>query len=205
MKIHKMEQRSDEWDLIRSGKVTGSVAKKLVTPTGKRSIQYKSEIGRIIAEHNGWQEPEFVQPTYWMDRGINLEPDARAWFQVETGLRVIECGFIEHDSGMAGFSPDGYVIEDDIIIPVELKTPKPSTHVTWVLEGGLPKDHLGQCHFALAVSEAPYMYFESYCPNTAPMVMKVERSDYTDTMKDALDSFIEELKSAHKKFVGVIQ
>ena len=197
-----MNQRDPEWYEIRSGKITGSVAKKLVTPTGKASVQYKTEIGRIIAEHHGWQEPEFIKPTYWMERGIDLEDESRKWFKVLTGLEVIECGFIEHDNGLAGFSPDGYIMDGDTLIPLELKCPKPSTHVTWFLEGGLPKDHIGQCHFALAITDAPYMYFQSYTPNAPPILIKVERSDYTKTMKSGIVKFADELSGAFSK-IGV--
>ena len=199
MKVFTMEQRTPEWDDVRKGKITGSVAKKLVTPTGKPSIQYKSEIGRIIAERMGWQEPEWLKPTYWMERGIDLEDESRKWFQVETGLKVIECGFIAHDNGLAGFSPDGYIMDGDILIPLELKCPKPSTHVTWFLDGGLPKEHIGQCHFGLAITDAPYMYFQSYTPNAKPVLEKVERSEYTETMKSAIVKFAEELSEAFNK------
>ena len=211
MKVHTMKQHLEdgsanpEWMEVRSGKITGSVAKKLVTPTGKPSVQYKQEIGRIIAEAQGWQFPEFINPTYWMERGISMEEEARNWFQVQTGLKVIECGFIEHDSELAGFSPDGYVMDGDILIPVELKCPKPSTHIMWYLEGGLPKEHIGQCHFGLAVTDAPYMYFQSYCPNAAPVLEKVERTEYTDTMKTAIQTFIGELSEAQERIIGVVE
>lgn len=202
----EMKQRSEEWFEIRAGKITASVASKLVTPAGKASIQYKSEIGRIIAENQGWQEPDFIKPTFWMERGVDMEEEARKWFQVETGLKVTECGFIEHDSGLAGFSPDGYVLDGDLLIPVELKCPKPSTHVKWILEGDeLPKDHKAQCHFALAVSDAPYMWFQSYCPNAKPILVKVERDEYTATMKEAIVKFVGELESAFKIVLGEVQ
>ena len=205
MIIHEMEQRTPEWDEVRAGKITGSVAKKLVTPTGKRSTQYKSEIGRIIAESQGWQPAEFIKPTFWMERGVDIEPEARNWFQIEMGLKVHEVGFMEHDSGLAGFSPDGYVEEEGLIIPVELKCPKPSTHVTWWLEGGLPKEHAGQCHFGLAITDAPYMYFQSYCPNAAPLLEKVEATEYTKLMKEAIGDFIEELAEAQQRIIGVVE
>jgi hypothetical protein len=201
MRIHTMEQRTPEWDAMRAGKITGSVASKLVTPTGKPSAQAKSEIGRIIAESEGWQPPEFLKPTFWMERGVKMEIEARNWFQIETGLKVTECGFIEHDSGLAGFSPDGYIMDGDVLIPVEFKCPKPSTHVTYLLEDGIPKTHIGQCHFGLAITDAPYMYFMSYCPNAAPKLLKVERTDYTDLMKAQIESFVEDLADARELVV----
>ena len=76
-KIHRCEQRSQEWDDLRAGRITASIAKKLVTPTGKASSTYRGEIGRIVAEAMGWQPPEFFQKSYWMERGIDLEPEAR--------------------------------------------------------------------------------------------------------------------------------
>lgn len=204
MIIHTMEQRTEAWDDIRAGKITGSVASKLVTPTGKRSTQAAGEIGRIIAEAQGWQPPEFIKPTFWMERGVDLEDESRNWLQIVLGMKIIQCGFMEHDSGLAGFSPDGYIMDGEQVIPVELKTPKPSTHITWVLQKGLPKVHHAQCHMGMVIADAPYMHFQSYCPNAAPLIERVEWSDYTDTMKTALDEFIVDFEKARELIIGEI-
>jgi putative phage-type endonuclease len=181
--FHHVEQRTAEWDALRRGKLTASSASKLVTPTGKLSTQYKGEIARIVAERMGLQEPEFIHPTYWMERGINLEEEASNWFQVETGLDVEPIGFVEDEDGFVGASPDG-IIRDNI--PLELKCPKPSTHIQWLLDGCVPKEHIAQVHFQMALCEAPYAYFSSYNPEVAPLIVKVEWSDYTDTMVKAI-------------------
>jgi len=77
MIIHDdVEQGTDEWLELRRGKFTASIASKLITPTGRPSKQYKGEIGRIIAESMGWQEPEPFVQTYWMERGTELEAEA---------------------------------------------------------------------------------------------------------------------------------
>jgi hypothetical protein len=178
--------------------MTGSKGKMLVTPTGRKSTQYRGEISRIIAEHKGWQEPELLKPTYWMERGVNLEEEARRWFQVEVG-KTRTIGFIEDDLGMLGFSPD-CLIED---IPVELKCPKPSTHIQWVLAGELPSDHKAQCHFALAITQQPYMWFMSYCPEVEPLLIKVEADNYTATMVSQMGAYETEFKSAYKRITGI--
>lgn len=196
MIIHGMEQRSDEWNAIRAGKITASVASKMVTPTGKPSTQANAHIGRILAEQMGLQEPEDIPMTEWVERGIDIEDEARKWFQVETGLRVKEVGFIESDDGLSGFSPDA-VIQDDLgIIPIELKVPKPSTHIGYLIDGGVPKAYIAQCHFAMVISEAPHMYFMSYCPGLKPHIVKVIRDEYTKCVEVALEKFIKNLNAA---------
>ena len=203
MIIHNCEQRSPEWFLIRSGKMTGSVASKLVTPTGRASTQYRGEISRIIAEHKGWQEPEKIKPTYWMERGINMEAEARRWFEVEVGP-VKECGFAEDNSGMFGFSPDGLAYnETDGTFPLELKCPKPSTHIQHVIGEELPSIYKAQCHFALAVSDAPYMWFMSYSPEIEPLLIQVVRGNYTATMLDQMEKYADEFQTAYKRITGI--
>ena len=207
MIIHNMSQRSDEWNEIRAGKLTASVASKLVTPTGKPSVQYRNEIARIIAEAQGWQEPEEIKPTYWMDRGVDLEKEARAWFQVETGHSVHDIGFIESDDHIVGASPDGIVMLetriDEQVLPIELKCPKPSTHIGWLLAGAeVPKEHIAQVHFQIAVCESDVGYFCSYHPECAPLILEVKRSEYTELMVEMIEKYKDEFKLAWKLITG---
>jgi hypothetical protein len=202
MRVHTMEQRTPEWDAVRAGKITASVASKMVTPTGKPSTQAKPFIGLLLAEQLGLQEPEPIPTTDDMQTGIDQEDESRLWFQVETGLKVFQCGFVESDDGESGFSPDGYVELDDgkicTFIPVELKNPKPSTHIGYLLDGGLPNTYKAQCHFAMVISESEYMYFMSYCPGLPALLVKVERDDYTEQVAAALDAFKSDLAAARK-------
>lgn len=204
--FHFVEQRTAEWDKLRSGKLTASVASKLVTPTGKKSIQYKGEIARILAEIMGLQEPEFIRPTYWMERGINLEKQARAWFEVETNLQVSDIGFVSDDSNLVGASPDGIIIDhtDDgeVHIPLELKCPKPSTHIQYLIDGGVPSEYIAQVHFQIALCNAPYGYFCSYNPNIRPLILRVNRDEYTATIEAAIADYISEYAAAVAKVEG---
>ena len=187
-----VEQGTPEWDALRAGKMTASKASKLVTPTGRPSSQYLGEIGRLIAERLGLQDPEPVPQTYWMERGTEMEEEARNCFQLFTGNSVTKCGFIESDDGLIGVSPDG-IIDGDELIPLEVKVPMPSTHITWMMEqdrgDGMPKQHIAQVHFAMAVTEAPYAYFMSYNPDLPPVLHKVERGDYTKATLEAMESY----------------
>jgi hypothetical protein len=204
MIIHDVvEQGTDEWLDLRKGKFTASIAKKLLTPTGKVSSQFRGEMGRIIAETLNLQPPEPHIETYWMARGSELEAEARAWFTVDTGHHVMEVGFIESDSHLVGVSPDGIVGDASTdIIPLELKVPKPSTHITWLIKGELPPEHLGQVHFAMAVTGAPFAYFMSYNPDITPLIIKVERDDYTEKMVNAIEVYEAEFKWSLNSIIG---
>jgi hypothetical protein len=215
MKIwYGLEQGTPEWLDARRGKFTASIASKLLTATGKVSTQFKSELGKIIAETMGLQDPEdnFVE-TFWMARGTELEAEARAWFTVETNMDIEEVGFIESDDRLLGVSPDGIMWaerpEREVgsggvkqLIPLELKVPKPSTHIKWLIDGGLPKEHIQQCHFAMALTGAPYMYFMSYNPDLTPLIVKVESDDYTAAMVAAIEVYIAEFRFAFNLIAG---
>jgi hypothetical protein len=204
--IHDVvEQGSEEWLDLRRGKFTASIASKLLTPTGKVSSQFKGEIGRIIAESLGLQDPEPFMETYWMARGTDLEGEARDWFSVETDYPVEQVGFVESDSHLVGFSPDGVMVHDPLkptFIWLELKVPKPSTHVKWLINGVLPSEHTGQVHFSMAVSGAPFGYFMSYNPDLQPLIVRVERDDYTEKMVDAIAVYENEFKWAFNLITG---
>lgn len=203
MIIHDlMEQGTPEWLDIRRGKFTASIASKLLTPTGKVSISFKEEMGRIIAETLGLQEPEPFVETFWMGRGKELEAEARRWFSVETDLDVQQVGFIESDSHLVGCSPDGVIYVDGKLIPLEIKVPKPGTHISWLLMGELPKTHIQQVHFTLAITGAPFGYFESYSPDIEPLIVKVERDDYTVAMENAIAVYEHEFKWSLNKIMG---
>ena len=206
-----LEQGTQDWLDVRSGKFTASIASKLLTPTGKVSTQYKKEMGRIIAETLGLQPPEPHIETYWMARGSELEEEARNWFTLDTGLKVIEVGFIESGSRLVGVSPDGIIIErvtddlglwDEYNIPLELKVPKPSTHISWLLHGVLPTEHTQQVHFGMAVTGAPFAYFMSYNPNIDPLIVRVERDDYTEKMVNAIEVYEAEFKWSLNQIIG---
>ena len=64
----------------------------------------------LIADSLGLGEPP-MEPTEWMLRGTELEPEARSFYEFETGATVTEVGFITNDDGTAGCSPDGLIDE----------------------------------------------------------------------------------------------
>jgi hypothetical protein len=79
MKTYGFPQRSDEWFAIRCGIPTASSADKILTPTGNLSKQSEPYLNRLLADRAGYGDAP-MEPTEWMLRGIELEPEARALF-----------------------------------------------------------------------------------------------------------------------------
>lgn len=202
MRLHSMDQYSDEWFAIRRGRFTASVASKIITPKGSASVQYKKEIGRLIAEAMELQEADADIQTEWMARGSEMEEDARKWFMVDTGLTVHEVGFVTLGAYI-GASPDALTDGGGKNpIPCEFKVVKPATHIQWMLAGGLPDDHKAQVHFQMVVCDAPHAWFMSYQPNLPPLIVKVERDGYTSALTTYLTEAEHELHLAFETIRG---
>jgi len=204
MIIHKMEQYSPEWWEIRKGIPTASRASDLITAkTGVLSASAGPYINELIADRLGLGEPP-KDPTEWMIRGTELEPEARRFFTFETGLPVREVGFITNDDGTAGASPDSLVLVDEndttrFRAGLEIKCPMAKTHIGYLLNGGLADYYKQQVHFSLALTGLDVWYWMSYHPELEPLIVPVKRDDYTVKVEQAIAGFIADHKRAMTK------
>lgn len=195
MIIHDVEQRSPQWFALRRGIPTASAFDRLLTPTGKPSTQIDGLALEIVAEWLTGQT-DSIEATAYMQRGVELEPEARAWFELETGLTVREVGFVLTDDGKAGCSPDG--LTDRGLL--EIKCPKPATHAEYIVKGGLPSKYVPQVQGQLWVCEADLCHFVSYLP-TRPeysLLVEVGRDDaFIAALAEQVDR-LHELVEKHK-------
>lgn len=164
MKIHDCEQRSDEWRALRLGKLTGSRAGDAVDfrKDGKEGAARRDYRIELVAERLTGQacESDYLGPD--MVRGIELEPEAIALYEVQTGQLVAPVGYLEHDTEPAGVSPDGVV--DGFAGLVEVKCPRPATHLKYLRSGAVPFEYAAQIAHALVISGAQWCDFISYSP-----------------------------------------
>jgi putative phage-type endonuclease len=212
MITHDVQQGTPEWFDVRRGVFTASIASKLLTPTGKLSASRFDEEARLVAERLGLQEPAAPFSTEWMERGIGMEDEARDWFQFVTGNAVDVVGFVTNPAvPWIGCSPDALT---NTIEPVELKCPKPSTHLRWLIADELPKEHIQQVHFQMVVCGAgkgrfhdPRIrgWFMSYCPPLRPLMIEVPWNDYTEAMAEATETLGAEMNTLHDKAKGAIE
>lgn len=113
MIILDYEQGSDEWYAARVGIPSASVIDKIITTKGEVSrsgekLMYQLAGERII----GRKEESYTNAA--MERGIELEAEARALFSLTTGLDVDEVGLCYMDERKAfSCSPDGLIGDDE--------------------------------------------------------------------------------------------
>ena len=192
MIIHNMEQKSDEWFALRKGRLTASQYDKVFnqkTLSLNKATTLKHIDGMLADLYYKQDDLLRFKPSWAMERGIRLEDEARVDFELREGVKVTEVGFVTNDSfgDHIGCSPDGLIIGDNG--GVEIKCPLPATHIKYHREGVLPKEYRAQVHGSMAVSDADYWWFTSYCPDIKDFTLKVYRDSYTESLARALKDF----------------
>lgn len=173
MRYIQGEQGSEEWLKGRCGKPTGSNYSKILTNTLKKSTQRESYINQLIAEKITG-EPQLLFKTDAMKRGNELEPVAKAYYELTYGYDVVETGLLLHDEIDAGASPDGVIFEgDEIIGGLEIKCPLGSTHIENLRKQKVPSQYMPQIQGCLWVTGAKWWDFMSFHPDIEPMVIRV--------------------------------
>jgi len=182
MLVIDCEQRSDEWFEARKGVFTASVMGMWVLKEKRTKTDDKAALTAIckcLAEMSGCElAPIFAN--WAMKRGTELEPEAREYYEKESGNKVEEVGFCIHDNGGFGCSPDGFIDERKGM--VEIKCPEPQTHVKYIFGEVLPDTYKVQVHMQMAVTGASYSDFYSYCPGLPSMLIRVERDEFTEDL-----------------------
>jgi len=183
-------QGSEQWHAARTGKLTASNASKIITAGGKPSGQREEYMIELISDCFAPGQNAF-QGNYATDRGTALEPLARDAFRAHTRMTVDEVGFVTQEDGVIGCSPDGLITIGDgnLIAGLEIKCPQVDTHVEYLLDGVLPKIYVPQVHWSMAITGLPVWYFISYFPALNPLIVKVERDEYTDKIEAAAIEF----------------
>jgi putative phage-type endonuclease len=169
-------QGSDAWFADRLGKVTASRLADIVakTKTGESASRanYRAE---LVAERLTGKRAEGFSNAA-MAWGTACEPLARAAYESETGVFVVETGMVHHPViAMAGASPDGLVLADGLL---EIKCPDTKTHIDTVLSGKAPTKYIPQIQWQLACTERAWCDFVSFDPRMpAEMQIFVKRVD----------------------------
>ncbi len=173
MIISEHEQGSPEWMLDRTGIPSASNFSKIFTTTLKSSTQAAVYMNALLAEFITGEKEQIFQ-TDAMARGIEMEVEARQAYEFVNEVSVMECGFCFKDADkMVGASPDGLVEGGQGIL--EIKVPKPSTHVGYLLAGKLPSTYFPQVHGQLWVTGRDWCDFISYSPGLPNFEIRVER------------------------------
>lgn len=201
------EQRSETWEKLHIGIPTAANFHKILTPGGKAtdSKTRRDYIYRLVAERllNEYLPERAVTTarTYWMDRGIVMEPIAVAALKREQGLEFQPVGFIKSADRTMGCSPDG-IIYGGGNRPnqgVEIKAPAPWTQVEYLLAGP-GTDYKPQVQGQMLIGQFECVHFFAFHPRMPSVYLCSLRDDaYLKTLRQAVDDFVGEVDEATKK------
>lgn len=106
----------------------------------------------------GWAEETPMTSDMW--RGVEAEPFARDLYS-QHFAEVTQVGFMirEERGWQLGFSPDGLVGDEGLI---EIKAPRPKTHLRTILADQVPAHYLAQCQAGLLVSGRNWLDYVSF-------------------------------------------
>jgi hypothetical protein len=165
-----MVQRSDEWRQYKAGKISASEIESILP--GKRGSYTAARahyMDRIAQEQiTGEFTETYCSPE--MQRGIDLEADALAEFEIETGILLTSAGFIDHSTiDDSGCSPDGLIIEPMKTSGVEVKCMNGANHTAEIIaiEQGkeITSKYYTQIQWSIMCANAKEWYYVLYNPD----------------------------------------
>lgn len=178
MIIHNCAQGSLEWLKLRLGKPTASEFEKILTPKQlKPSSQQTKYACRLVTEKLLNQSVIALDHLEWIARGKELEPQAAASYEFETGFETIPVGFVTTDDGFAGASPDRLIkTGSDLRSGLEIKCPAPHTHMEYIYEG-FGSDYILQVQGQMWVGELDFVDRFSWHPQAPSWRVRTYRDD----------------------------
>lgn len=155
-------QGTGEWFSARCGKLTASrmAAAMAFLKNGNEAAARKDLKVEILAER---LTDNILQKyvTAEMQWGIDHEAMAKEAFEKRTNQKVRDIGFVDHPViEYFGASPDGLTSDGSCI---EVKCPKTTTHLNYLLDGGVPENHKPQMIVQSACTGRP-VWFVSFDP-----------------------------------------
>lgn len=168
MKIYRdIKQGTQEWFDVKKGHMTASHATAIMA-NGKGLQSLVEEIITDYYSSDNYLEFTNRVSNKHIDRGNEFENKARAIYELETGLKVDQVGFIELDEYI-GYSPDGLVGEDGLI---EIKNPANKEFMRLALTGKIDTNHYNQMQMGLYVTGRQWCDYFVFNPNYKPCFIK---------------------------------
>lgn len=198
-------QGSQEWFEARLGKATASrmadVCAKI--KSGEAATRRAYRIQLVCERITGTLTEHFT--TRDMEWGTEQEPFARAAYEAHSGNFVDECGAIPHKTiEMFAASPDGLVGKDGLI---EIKCPRPATHIEWLLDGRVPTQHKPQMIAQIACTGRKWVDFVSFDPRM-PEHLRLFVVRFTPSPKEIeeveaqVSTFLAEVEESYQLLMG---
>lgn len=163
-----VQQGSQAWLDARVGLLTASNFDRLITPkTQKPSASMDKYVFEVLAEEILGRSLSDASSGF-MERGTDMEAEARAWYEFETDGEVEQVGLLLRDDRRVGCSPDGLVGEHG---GLEIKCPSAAVHVGYLLSSA-GEEYYGQIQGGLWITGRKWWDFVSYCPGFPPVLQR---------------------------------
>ena len=191
MIVDNSPQGSPEWMACRAGIPTASGFDQIITTRGEPSKSRLKYMYRLAAERiTGVKEEAYQNGA--MQRGVELEAEARKMYELMTGNEVLTVGLCYQDKKkLFGCSPDGLIGEDGAL---ELKCPSSAVHISYLLDNKLPTEYFCQVQGQLFVTGRKYVDFMSYYPGIKPLIVRVVPDmKFITALRVELELFVKEL------------
>lgn len=156
MKIHNVEQQTEEWFALRDLKLTSSEA----TAIGNNGKGLETLAKTLVRKHYSSCKDQGFSTKDTL-RGNELEPVMRDIYEMESGKKVTKVGFIELDE-FTGCSTDGLIGEDGVW---EGKAPDDANYFQILMDMEVPSDYMWQAQMELYVTDRKYVDLTFYNPN----------------------------------------
>lgn len=185
MQIHNCQQGTEEWLKIRLGKFTCSTAQ----PIAAKGKGLETLVFEKVAEILTGKLPPIYKNAD-MERGNELEPEARIAYEFESENVVEQVGFVELNEFVGG-SPDGIIGDDGL---VEIKCPNNTVFARYLYDHKVDTGYFWQMQMQMYVTDrkwCDYVVFNENFPTTTK-ITRIERDDKSiEKLKVGLEQGIE--------------
>lgn len=182
MQVINVEQKSPEWFALRN-KYPLTASEALAVATQGKGLE--TLIWEKLAERYSSQDKERYTNKD-LERGIELEPLAREMYELQTGNKVQEIGFVTNEkvSNVGGASPDGRIeIENGLI---EIKCFEDKKHFKNIVSGlEIEPQYMWQMQMQMLFTETDFVDFVTYNPNFKQSLL-IQRVFPNKEMQDKL-------------------
>ena len=201
-------QGNDEWREMRRGKITASRISDIMASGrgGKPSATRENYLIELALERATGKVAANGFTSYAMQRGTELEPIARAEYEISTGYDVDQVDFVEHEYlANTGASPDGLIRKDGM---VEIKCPQPKAHLDTLRSKTIDRQYMLQMQWQMECADRQWCDYVSYNPDFPELLrLVVIRVKYDEPMvlqiRDAVEQAEREITELVRSIVAM--
>jgi len=190
MQIVDCQQNSPEWYAARAGLPTASQFKVILANGrgGGESKTRKSYLHRLAAEIlTGKPLESYANQA--MQRGHEMEPEARNFYSFLRDVEPQQVGFIRND--VAGCSPDSLIGDSGVL---EIKTQRGDLLIETLMKDRFPPEHKSQVQGQLWITQREWCDLVVYWPGLPTFITREFRDEkYISDLAAAVDQFNAEL------------